>query len=128
MRHTKNLSFALLVTVLGFTLAGCQTDTPTVTTETQTTGTSNFDDWTDETHSKNVDPNYEVVFPQEAVNRLDIVIAADEWQAMLDNMTDLYGDASSRSNVEGGGNAARPERGQAVAGEVERERPEPGVG
>jgi hypothetical protein len=68
------------------------------------------------------------VFPQEAVNRLDIVIAADEWQAMLDNMTDLYGDASSRSNVEGGGNAARPERGQAVAGEVERERPEPGVG
>jgi hypothetical protein len=47
--------------------------------------------WTDETHGKGATPNYDVVFAQDKVNRLDLTIAPDDWQAMQDDMTDLAG-------------------------------------
>jgi len=49
-------------------------------------------DWTDDTHSKSADPNFDEVFEDEAVKRIDIVITDERWQGMLDNMTSLYGD------------------------------------
>ena len=48
-------------------------------------------DWTTETHSKDADPNFDEVFEDEAVKRIDIVITEARWQSMLDDMTDLYG-------------------------------------
>ncbi len=48
-------------------------------------------DWTVETHSNDVDPNFDEVFDNNAVKRLDFVISAENWQVMLDDMTDLYG-------------------------------------
>lgn len=48
-------------------------------------------DWTDETHSKDADPNFDTVFEDNTVKRLDIVITEARWQAMLDDMTGLYG-------------------------------------
>lgn len=48
-------------------------------------------DWTEETHSKSADPNFDEVFEDNEVKRLDIVITEDRWQSMLDDMTDLYG-------------------------------------
>jgi len=48
-------------------------------------------DWTTETHSKSADPNYDEVFEDDAVKRIDIVITADRWQMMLDDMTATYG-------------------------------------
>jgi len=36
-----------------------------------------------------------VVFPQESVNTITITLDTDEWQGMLDNMTDLYGEFGS---------------------------------
>lgn len=50
------------------------------------------DGWTDATHSNNVAPNYDVVFPQDTVNTITITIAPDEWTAMLDDMTQLAGE------------------------------------
>ena len=37
----------------------------------------NFDtpDWTDETHGKSGEPNYEIVYPVDKVNRIDVVIS-----------------------------------------------------
>ncbi|MGL1901645.1 MAG: CotH kinase family protein [Fibrobacterales bacterium] len=49
------------------------------------------DGWTAETHEKSGTPNYEVVFPQEEVNRIDVTITAENWDAMMDDMTALYG-------------------------------------
>ena len=43
-------------------------------------------DWTTETHSNNVDPNYDVVFNQNKVNKIHIVFTAQEWSDM---QTDL---------------------------------------
>jgi spore coat protein H len=55
---------------------------------------ANFDptDWTDETHSNNVDPNFDEVFDDTVVKRFDFVVTAERWQSMLDNMTELYGE------------------------------------
>ena len=48
--------------------------------------------WGAETHSNDVAADYSVVFPEGKVNRLDITIAPEDWQAMQDNMTELYGE------------------------------------
>jgi spore coat protein H len=65
------------------------------------------DGWSEETHSKSTDPNYEVVFPADEVNTLAITIEAEDWQAMLQDMTALYGEAGSGGN-RGGGPGGRP--------------------
>lgn len=65
--------------------------------------TTRPDGWSDETHSKSADPNYEVVFPEDEVNTMTITIAPDDWQAMLDDMTSTYGEPGS-----GGGPNGRP--------------------
>jgi len=49
-------------------------------------------DWTEATHSKNVDPNFDEVFDDSQVKRLDIVVSAKRWQSMLDDMTANYGE------------------------------------
>ncbi|MDX2427291.1 MAG: CotH kinase family protein [Xanthomonadales bacterium] len=58
-------------------------------------------DWTDETHSKNVDPNFEEVFSDGTVKRLDFVVTPERWQSMLDNMTDMYGEFGEGSSFGG---------------------------
>ena len=50
-------------------------------------------DWSSDTHSNNINPNYEEVFDDEnSVRRIDIVFGAEEWDLMLEDMTGLYGD------------------------------------
>lgn len=60
-------------------------------------------DWTTETHSNDATPNYDIVFPQDKVNRIDVVISLDEWNAMLQDLTDNLGAFGS-----GGGNPPPP--------------------
>ena len=48
-------------------------------------------DWTSETHGSNVDPNYEVVFKQDEVLRIDIVIEADDWSTMQNDLQSIFG-------------------------------------
>ncbi|MDB2385207.1 CotH kinase family protein [Polaribacter sp.] len=58
-----------------------------------TTDDSDFDplDWTTATHSKDADPDFDEVFNDNEVKRLDIVITEERWDAMLSDMTSLYG-------------------------------------
>ena len=58
-------------------------------------------DWTDETHSKYFDPNFEEVFNDGTVKRLDFVVTPERWQSMLDNMTDMYGEFGEGSSFGG---------------------------
>ncbi len=51
--------------------------------------------WGMETHSKEAEPNYEVVFPQDSVNRIKITITADNWKVMMDDMTEMMGEFGS---------------------------------
>lgn len=58
-------------------------------------------DWTTETHSNDADPDFEEVFQDDAVKRIDIVITSERWASMLSDMTNLYG---SFGAGRGGGN------------------------
>jgi hypothetical protein len=52
-------------------------------------------DWSTETHSKDVAPNFDEVFIDNTVKRLDFVITAARWQSMLDDMTATFGSLDS---------------------------------
>ncbi len=79
---------------------------PTEETAQEESATTRPANWTEETHSKETDPNYDVVFPQEEVNRLDITVTAETWQAMLADLDTLYGSNNSTGGRggRGGGN------------------------
>jgi len=47
-------------------------------------------DWTEASHGR-TDPRYDVVFPQDSVNRIDIVMTAAQWQSIRGNLTDVWG-------------------------------------
>jgi hypothetical protein len=74
--------------------------------------------WTDKTHSKNVDPNYKIVFPEDKVNEIKITIAPDDWEAMQANMTELFGSPGSNSGGQfHGGGGVIPDDGFPDAGD-----------
>ena len=63
-------------------------DTSTMTnTESDNT---DYSDWTEETHSKEWELDYDTVFPQNEVNRIDIVISPEQWELMNEDMEGLY--------------------------------------
>ncbi len=83
------LSMLLLV---GYLFIGCSDDDAITDTEVEIIDTDFVaTDWTTETHSKDADPNFTEVFDDTAVKRLDFVISEDNWEAMLADMTSLYG-------------------------------------
>jgi spore coat protein H len=60
-------------------------------------------DWTVTTHEK-TDPNYDVVFPQDKVNTLEITMTTEEWAAIRADMTTLSGnDFGVGGNIQAGG-------------------------
>jgi len=76
-------------------LGGC-----TLTEETPVVAEEPLDlsDWTESTHGNNVPPDYDIVFPDDEVKRIDLVIDSDDWQEMLDDMTAKYGSFGGRRN------------------------------
>lgn len=48
-------------------------------------------DWTTATHSSDADPDFDEVFQDDIVKRIDIVITEERWALMLADMTSLYG-------------------------------------
>ncbi|MFI3327660.1 MAG: CotH kinase family protein [Rikenellaceae bacterium] len=58
-----------------------------------------FTDWDDATHSKNVDPDFDEVFAQNVVQRIDITISYENWLSMW---ADLGDNITTSSNGWGG--------------------------
>ena len=56
---------------------------------------SGNEDWTDATHGSSATPNYNKVFTDTKVHRLDIVLDEGAWDAMQDDLEDLLGSTSS---------------------------------
>lgn len=48
-------------------------------------------DWTAASHGNDVPPNYGVVFPQDAVNSLEITMTPEAWSKVRANMVSLLG-------------------------------------
>lgn len=71
--------------------------------ETSVVPGEGLDDWTAETHTNQVNPDYEAVFPQDKVNRIDLVFTENEWKTMLQDLINNLGEFGS-----GGGNPPPP--------------------
>jgi spore coat protein CotH len=90
-------SFIIILTLT--LMMACQNDDENIAVEEEIEfDDPNFvaTDWTADTHSNDADPNFDEVFQDNQVKRLDIVISKSKWQSMLDDMTSLYGAFGSR--------------------------------
>ena len=113
MNKSISLNVAFVIMLLGLIhLTSCSNDDIAAIEEEVVAVIDDTDfettDWTTETHTKDVDPNYVEVFDDNSIKRLDIVITESRWQTMLDNMTDLYGAFGSSSGGPGGGGPGGP--------------------
>lgn len=54
-------------------------------------GGAGLDDWTQETHGYTASPNYDVVFNQNSVQRIDFVIDPEYWDAMQADLQAIVG-------------------------------------
>lgn len=102
----KKLSILLFIIIPFLLLTSCSNEDKTDdATEDVVVEDYNFvaTDWTEATHSKKADPNFEEVFEDNVVKRLDIVITKSRWKTMLDDMTENYG--TFGTSTAGGSNA-----------------------
>ncbi len=99
----QKLAIAGLFFFAILSISGCSDD-PAITDDHDLVEDANFvpTDWTEATHSKSADPDFDEVFNNQVVNRLDLVIDAGLWEAMLEDMTGLYGTFGSSGSSPGG--------------------------
>ncbi|WP_323787989.1 CotH kinase family protein [Psychroserpens sp.] len=97
-KNSKKLNLLLVVSifsVLSVTLNACSNDDDVTIFEEEEEVVDDTDfeatDWTTATHSNDADPNFDEVFQDNTVKRIDIVITEARWQSMLDDMTETYG-------------------------------------
>ncbi len=92
-------AFTYIFSILLISLIYSCKDSPSVPEETVEVDLteSEFDisDWTESTHGKSADPDFSTVFPDNKVNRFDIVISENNWDAMLTDMEQNYGSFGS---------------------------------
>ena len=120
MNWKKSICLVTLVSLVATVMAGCTESSESVPSASEQT--THPEGWTDETHSNNVDPNYDVVFPQDQVNQIKITIAPDDWEAMQANMTELLGArGTGQRGEQPGAPGIRPDRGGMVPGDIPRD-------
>ncbi|MEP2026808.1 MAG: CotH kinase family protein [Reichenbachiella sp.] len=56
-------------------------------------------DWTEKTHSKDATPDYNVVFPDNEVLRIDITIEEENWNAMQDDLETNLGSSRGGGSI-----------------------------
>ena len=98
MKNLKKILFSTFIILIIFSCSKDEvTDEVVEDEEVIVIDDTDFEatDWTTETHSKDADPNFDEVFEDNAVKRLDLVITAARWQSMLDDMTATYGSFGS---------------------------------
>ena len=87
--------------------------------------------WNDATHSNETEADYETVFPQDEVNRIDITISAENWQVMQDDMTEKYGEFGTKTNDRMAPGGQRPQNQEGMVQpdqQVGKQPPQPGDG
>ncbi len=86
-------SFIFTITLAGCTVDAQSAPVPPVDAEEniaegETTRASN---WDEVSHGNEVAPNYEIVFPQDSVNRIDITVTEEAWAALQEEMEEQFG-------------------------------------
>lgn len=107
MKQANFILIAVLVISILFTVGACNKDEIIDDTSTSDTEDVDFEtpDWTTATHSNEANPNFDEVFADNTVKRIDIVISEKNWSSMLEDMTKNYGTfgASGTGGGPGGG-------------------------
>ncbi len=95
------------------TESGTTTDSSGTTEDSDDSGTTNAstdwcqsleaEGWSEATHAKGVDGDYETVFGQDSLPRLDIIICPDDYTAMRDDLETLLGGSGGGGGPGGGG-------------------------
>jgi len=110
----KTISRIFLVCLFGFFLliyfSGCSNDSDEINEGAENTEINDevdknedFSDWTIETHSNDIDPNYDVVFDDESVMSINIAIDNDKWESMQTNLSSILGSSIGGNTRPGGG-------------------------
>jgi spore coat protein H len=60
-------------------------------------------DWSEATHGNQVAPGYDMVFPQDKVNSLEITMTKEDWTAIQTNITSLLGFSFGAGGTQPGG-------------------------
>ena len=106
MKYQLIISVLCILAVAGIVQAEENTDTILAAGEGNASpfsaDTKQSSSETEVLHSE--EPDYQTVFPDDTVQRIDIVISADDWQTMLNNMTELYGAFGNDNQQQPGGN------------------------
>lgn len=124
---TKKMLFLTVILATLLALTGCSSPAlaensegaEVTDAETSDNASDRPEGWTEASHGDDVDPDYDTVFPQDEVNRMDITLTEENWAAMLADMTDLYGEFGQGSGM--GDRPANPQ-GDLAPGQ----RPAPG--
>lgn len=88
MNRVKTVSLLTLTVLIVTAIVGCKESEKSLSSTGQTTRPEG---WSDETHGNNVEPNYQIVFPDDRVNQIKITIEPDDWEDMQANMNQLFG-------------------------------------
>ncbi len=105
----KNIFKIILILLL--VLVSCSKDDDLAEVNNNDNSDNNSDnsgldiaDWSIETHSNDVDPNYaEVYDDNNSVRRIDLVFDPKDWELMLEDMSGLYGTFGQGGGGPGGG-------------------------
>jgi spore coat protein H len=89
MKLNKNISFIAIISLLPLLVAGCGLPGQSFSLNDEVARPTG---WTEKSHGSDAAPDYDMVFPQDKVNRITITISPDNWQVMQDNMTGLFGE------------------------------------
>ncbi len=84
VRKTVNVATLILASSLFFT--SCYKEEIIPEEESVVPGTG-LADWTAETHGDEAAPNYDIIFPQDKVNRIDLVISSSDWSEMQQDLS-----------------------------------------
>lgn len=108
---TLKILKSIILIILTIFLVNCAEDAPNSTEELdeiELEANIDISDWSESTHSNDVNPDYDIVFPQDRVNRIDIKISSANWNIMLDDMTNKYGSFGSGSRGPAGDSEENP--------------------
>ncbi|AXE19734.1 spore coat protein CotH [Runella rosea] len=83
----KSIHYTLLTAALLWVASACKDKTTDLVPQNANS------DWTTESHSNDVAPNYDIVFPQNQVNTLEITMTAADWTAIKTDMQTKSGTA-----------------------------------
>ena len=99
MKLNMLFSIAVLVT---FSLSSCHSD---IDDSPSASEDANFTtpDWSEATHSNDVDPDYDIVLAQDKVNSIEITMTSDDWQNIQDDMESKWGIAFGAGGQQHGG-------------------------